>query len=169
MSQIPDGDPEEPRGPQTSTRKLRWLLVIAIIAGAGLSGRAGYSYLFFVHAIYLNDDSVGQMTRDRFGDPELREAWGKSWHLDTGFLESEWSEGRMTIYDSGGRVTGQVDMVSPTPMGRSEEPWLWGMKDQEEPSAPWIEQRISSEEWIDRVGAALTEGEERRWRSGVGY
>lgn len=95
----------------------------------------------------------------RWGSDRSLEGWQRHWHVETGFLAKRWyatgeleldyeevSEG--TTWGHTGRISQQVH--------RGEEwqspPWRCGETDQAEPTAHWIQEGVSFEEWWETVG-----------------
>ena len=79
------------------------------------------------------------------------------WYTQTGLLSErcELLSGRATCWNPDGTIEVQFNVKSRD--RRESPPWLWGMTDQTEPTAPWIIEGLSFEEWW----ASIPEGMKR--------
>lgn len=142
---------------------ITWCLGLILFLGVGVFGRDAYHLLLFESVVYSSDGFVGRSIRPRF-DRDDRSQWhGAMWYADTGFIRAEFEGPRMTVYDREGKLTLQFDGPVSSPVKRA--PWLWGKSDQDAPSAPWLSEGISLEEWILRTEAAVSKDAE--WRAGI--
>lgn len=88
------------------------------------------------------------------GDKKRTPLRERSWHVRSGFLHSEQTHECTTYWYSYGRVLGQQLNRSGDPQVYkrvSAPPWHFGVTDRRAPDAPWIERRLSFEEWWDSI------------------
>ena len=116
----------------------RWVLHRKIYTAQ--SGRQGY-IMGFAHLSRLSGEPDG---------PQL------VWHVRTGMIAAaaELDDGlyRLTLWDTEGRVLQQAEgPYGNTPTVARAPPWLWGVTDQEAPSAPWLEAGLTPREWWGSV------------------
>ena len=141
-------------------RAIIWGLLVVLVACTLWFGPP-IVCMVVTDAVYVRERKFhfpdGRVAPARVGWQVTAERWGlnfcfrdpqEEWYTSTGLLSKRyepWSD-RVTHWDPDGKIYVQCFGVSFFDRHDSP-PWLWGMTDQTEPTAPWIIEGISFEEW----------------------
>ena len=137
-----------PTSPGRSRVVIAWGgFLFSFAIGLAIYGPAVWHWATTEQVHHCRGWDSGWITLNRFTgkpDGEVR-----MWSISSGHLiTAGWESGtrlQFTNFDREGRVFYQVRDGAT----RTEAPWWFGMADQTEPSAPWIEAGLSYNEWYE--------------------
>ncbi len=98
-----------------------------------------------------DDPYLGYVTKRRWSDTGIPEGPLELWYAESGLPERRGAISSGIYYCTWWNPDGSMGAQIDGNIFREEPPWLWGVTDQTEPSAPWIKDGITAEEWWERV------------------
>ena len=120
--------------------------VIGVWRGPAVWQIATTKLLYQFHLGHVSEHRVHRWRQNDVDDMKNHRSriWNKAGYLidDAHFFVE-----RFTKFDHGGAVIAQAYYDGTGLAEIDDPPWLWGVKDQAEPTAPWVLAGKSQEEW----------------------
>ena len=136
------------------------LLTIAVV-GAGIWSYPAIHVRLMSRPVYLRMDEsegvfISESRAPRGRHPGIYPGPLRCWYPKTGYLQisgmRSWEGAtRLTEWTEDGRLKGQYFETEDHRFEIHEPPWLWGAEPQTAPSAPWLIEGKSLEQWWDSL------------------
>ena len=147
---VKEGTP--PRATGTKRRAVALVLILALAGGLAITGESLWDLIVYQRYYHQDDVKIGWIDISRY--PSFRRSRSKFWYPETGRLfqvmRYEGPVGRIhgaTLWNPDGTISSQFR----DDQFHRSGPWIVNFENPSEPSAPWLEEGFTADEWWELV------------------